>query len=492
MLFLVSTLAVLALLTLLSVKDKGIPLGGDVYIKFPDAHSFFVEGKVVHADIDSIIGQLDTSFLAEPDTLQMDSVQVDSVAPLQLDSNLMDLDFDHLHPIEYPDSNEAALDRFFAKLEEARRKGKKVRILHYGDSQIEGDRITAYVRERLQDVFGGYGPGLISIRPLYNQVTINIRQSPNWRRYTYFLSYKNELPHYDYGAMSRLCRFTNYKTDSASKATTAWFEVSPSKRTYGRARIYRKLRLFYGKNYRKTLVRIYEDGELVKTDSLIPDGRYHAYDYSFSRTPSKLRFELETNQSPDFYGISLEGNNGLLMDNLAMRGSSGRVFTRHNRSLLSKNLRDLGADLIILQYGGNGVPSIKGPESAERYAKGFAQQIYRVKSVAPQAEILVVGPSDMSTRRAGAFVTYPQLPNVIKFLKEAARETGVAYWDVFTAMGGKNSMPTWVRQGLAAKDYIHFSHKGAKFAAQMFYQALIYEYQKYLHRKEQEQNGTIQ
>ena len=34
---------------------------------------------------------------------------------------------------------------------------KKVNICHYGDSQIEGDRMTSFIRQRLQTQFGGAG-----------------------------------------------------------------------------------------------------------------------------------------------------------------------------------------------------------------------------------------------------------------------------------------------------------------------------------------------
>ena len=42
--------------------------------------------------------------------------------------------------IQYPNGDPSVLIPFFKKLENA--KFKKVRIMHYGDSQIEGDRIS--------------------------------------------------------------------------------------------------------------------------------------------------------------------------------------------------------------------------------------------------------------------------------------------------------------------------------------------------------------
>ena len=37
----------------------------------------------------------------------------------------------------------------------------QVRVMYYGDSQIEGDRITSYLRQTLRKGHGGTGPGLL-------------------------------------------------------------------------------------------------------------------------------------------------------------------------------------------------------------------------------------------------------------------------------------------------------------------------------------------
>jgi hypothetical protein len=65
-------------------------------------------------------------------------------------------------------------------------------------------------------------------------------------------------------------------------------------------------------------------------------------------------------------------------------------------------------------------------------------------------------------------------------MKKTCDETGAAFWDLYAAMGGKNSMPSWVSQGLAGKDYIHFTPRGASYASQLFYDAFIAEYAKWL------------
>ncbi|MFZ0471301.1 MAG: hypothetical protein WAL94_01675, partial [Bacteroidales bacterium] len=63
--------------------------------------------------------------------------------------------------------------------------GKQVRIMFYGDSQIEGDRMTSFLRKQLRESGGGTGPGLISpVMPVMYTRSYVVKSSANWVRYT--------------------------------------------------------------------------------------------------------------------------------------------------------------------------------------------------------------------------------------------------------------------------------------------------------------------
>ena len=53
------------------------------------------------------------------------------------------------------------LSSFYAALQESGE--RKVRVMHYGDSQIEEDRMTMQIREQLQKQYGGRGVGLMPL-----------------------------------------------------------------------------------------------------------------------------------------------------------------------------------------------------------------------------------------------------------------------------------------------------------------------------------------
>ena len=107
--------------------------------------------------------------------------------------------------------------------------------------------------------------------------------------------------------------------------------------------------------------------------------------------------------------------------------------------------------------------------------------------MAPEAKVIFIGPSDMANvDSTGAVSSYSVLPEVVKTLREAANESGAAFWNMYDVMGGKNSMAKWVHSGLAGADYVHFTPAGAKKMAHMLYETLQFYYKFYRFRSGQD------
>ena len=53
----------------------------------------------------------------------------------------------------------------------------------------------------------------------------------------------------------------------------------------------------------------------------------------------------------------------------------------------------------------------------------------------------------------------------------------IAFWDVFAAMGGENSMVKFVAANppLASKDYTHLTYRGGRKLAKKLAEALLYD-----------------
>ena len=78
----------------------------------------------------------------------------------------------------------------------------------------------------------------------------------------------------------------------------------------------------------------------------------------------------------------------------------------------------------------------------------------------------------MATSVNGNWVSYPLLPYLDQKLKEMCASNNIAYWSMYEAMGGANSMPYWVEQKWAGSDYTHFTAKGNRIISELFFTAL--------------------
>ena len=391
------------------------------------------------------------------------------------------IDSSKIERINYP----GAAGEFLKKLS-AQLKSPNCRIIHYGDSQLEGDRISAYVRNRLQSLYGGSGPGFIPIKQEYQQMSAVVTPSDNWQRYAAFDPSKPQFENKNYGAYLSVSRFTEVFSpieDSLaiielepSKATIA---ISPSTRLYSNLKNYNSIGLHYGNVQEPVKIKVFNSGELIKEGLLNDDGNYHNYKIQLPNTPENLQIELEGKISPDFYGITLDGASGITLDNVAMRGSSGTVFANLNSESFAQMFQELQPKVIIFQYGGNTVPYLKDSLAVKNYTSYLKNHISWVRRKAPDASVIFIGPSDMTTTVNGELKSYALLPYLDEELKQSCLENNMAYWSMFKAMGGENSMPYWVDQGLAGSDYTHFTQGGTKIIAELFFTSLHMDLIKY-------------
>ncbi len=462
--------------------QKGVALG-EFTFHMPMLKQMMRQDEVEYTDVAAIINQqfeIDSLVEFELDTIAGDTV-VEVIHRASYDSLVQSI-----HRIAINDTGIQNLQRFFKHLQN----DSLVRIMHYGDSQIEGDRITAFVRNKLQTRFGGTGVGLRPALQPYDYVfSAKQENSPNWKRYPIYGKVDSTVEHSNYGVMGAFSRFAPPASDTLPYVDSVFYEaemsVSQSGISYKRTREYEHLRLFYGNAKRPVEVKVLAKGDTVLSSIIAQDVDYGVLECALPDSTNSVSVRFSGYDSPDIYGIELASRKGIIVDNIALRGSSGTIFTKADYQHSLKMYRDLNPQLFILQFGGNVMPYIKDEAAIERYARWFGSQIKRIKSLCPTAAILVIGPSDMSTKVRDKFVTYKHLPKVVEHLKKVSLENGCGYWDMYLAMGGYNSMPAWVNAEpeLARPDYVHFSPRGARLVANMFYNALIFEYNKYLEGK---------
>jgi alginate O-acetyltransferase complex protein AlgI len=363
---------------------------------------------------------------------------------------------DSLHLVTLP-SLSLSIKQF---LDSVRYSRKQVRVMYYGDSQIEGDRISSYLRHILRKNNPGTGPGLfLPIMPVMYAKTYYLTASSNWERYNY-LSYKEgEIAHTELGPFMAICRYLP-EGKRTSVPEKAFVNIIPSAFADSASSVYDVLRIFYGNAMGKVEVAVSADGDVIMTDTLTRGQGFNELSCNLNRKKD-IRIEFTGNVSPDIYGISIESKTGLVLDNISQRGSAGLEFTMVDKRNLREAFRKLSPDLFILQYGLNIVRNVRN--SYSYYAKGLGRQLALLKEIAPSAHILVIGLTDMAEKEGDSIISYRNIPLIIDAQKRATLAAGETFWNAYNAMGGKSSIIKWSEKvpPLAQKDYVHFTYAGA-------------------------------
>ena len=336
----------------------------------------------------------------------------------------------------------------------------QVRIMYYGDSQIEGDRITSYLRQTLRKTNSGTGPGLfMPLMPIMYTKTIWLKSSSNWKKYNYLSNRSGEISHRELGPFMAICRFMP-EGETASVPVRAYVSIKASNLADSASSVFDCLRIFYGNTHGSVRVTAKSDEIEVLADTLKKGNGFNEIS-CLLYSGKEILIEFTGNVSPDIYGISIESRTGLIIDNIPQRGSAGLEFTMVDRSNLAESYKKLSPDLFILHYGLNIVRNVRDDYSY--YQRGLGRQLALLKEISPNTPVLVVSLTDMAFKDGDSIRSYPNIPAIIEAQKTATLEAGDIFWDSHTAMGGVSSIIRWAEKkpALAQKDYVHFTYPGA-------------------------------
>lgn len=383
--------------------------------------------------------------------------------------------------IQAIEGNDSLLDTFFNKL--GRASSELVRILHFGDSQIEGDRISSVIREEFQKKAGGNGPGIVPLKLSYGSLSIVVKTSPNWVYHTFLYSgdsIKQCIPWALNGnAFYYQSNHEHLPAENLSEKAHVRFKTS--RIAYPGARNFETFRFFYS-SLPEDLPIVLHHGKQVVFDTLKATEKLQVYKKSFAEKSKEIKLSFFGNKSPVVYAASLEGNRGIVLDNLPIRGSSGLEFTKFNGLVNRELLQHLNPSLVIVQFGVNVVPNLT--VSYLFYEKSLYRQLLFLKQTLPHSSILLVGLSDMARNAGGTLESYPNIEQIKQAQRNAAFKAGCPFWDLHAAMGGTNSMVNWVNQKppLAQKDYTHFNQKGSERVGHLLFNAIWSEYEEFVKR----------
>ena len=350
--------------------------------------------------------------------------------------------------------NAATLQNFFRALADTRsgQRLEPVRIMHFGDSHVAADVLTAAIRHRFQQDFGDGGAGFI------------VPKNPMTTR----------RPGVTTGATSgwviegiggrvepdRIYGPAGIALSANQRDERAWVEAAGN-----------HFELYYVRQPGGGRVDVLLDGASVLDSplSLLSPALEAAHLFFDSPANARHRIEIRTLSSGKVRILGIVAERiapGVVYDVLGVNGARASRILGWNQPALAEVLAARKPDLIVLEYGTNEITDAGWtPTSYQRLLAGILRRLHEA---APQASLLLIGPPD----RSDLAIAADRMPSMIVAQRRAANAAGAAFWSSYDAMGGAEAMNLWTGQGLGQADHVHLTRAGYKRLADYFYQDL--------------------
>ena len=348
--------------------------------------------------------------------------------------------------------NAAALENFFRALAQSR--SRPVRVLHYGDSHVAADILTAFIRNSLQSDFGDGGAGYLTPANPFSTQRRNVttRASNGW---TFDGIGRRESARDGFYGLAGISL-------SAERAGETLTLNAPG----------RHYEIFYLQRPGGGRFSVHTDGPDVDiaTQAEVPTPGYYAF-VGAGAGAHDVEIRTLDDKPVRILGVVAERTAGVVYDVLGLNGARLRRWEDWSSLLLADNLRRRQPALVVLAYGTNEVSDTDW--TPENYTRLLANVIRRVRQAVPEASVLVIGPPERADKELAA----ERLPALIAAQRRAAEANGAAFWSAYDAMGGAGTLENWVAAKWAQPDRIHFSRNGYQRLGALFYEDLRAAYQ---------------
>ncbi len=356
------------------------------------------------------------------------------------------------------DDFDTPLNRFYEKLLAGQ---EPVRVAFMGDSFVEGDILTADLRELLQDTFMGGGVGFVPFASPFTGFRQTIKTtSKGWTPYN--IMQRKSVPEPYVGDFF----VSGWVARPAAGASTRW-EMSSKRRHLeecSRARL-----LFICR-------------QAASIGLTLNDGEERIFEFEADDVVRQIVVEEERITSLEMkvlsgeagftgIGADFDSTEGVAVDNFSIRSNNGQAMFWSSAAVNAQIHTMRAYDLVILQYGLNIMQADRHNYSL--YGEQVEKMIRYAESCFPGAAILVMGVSDRSQRGEQGIVPMSSAVDLTASQREAAEKCGASFWNTYEAMQRLGGMTRFVENGWAGKDYTHINYAGGREIARQLYYGLL-------------------
>ena len=353
-----------------------------------------------------------------------------------------------------------SLSTFYSKLDQLQKSpgSDTVLIIQIGDSHSAADHISGSWRNRLQLRYGNSGRGVMAPGVIYKGYMprqITVTQSPGWEVQTYldYLSVPENIPFFGLSGY-RLSTETNGASLRLTTDQPGGFDkvsvcglMQPNGGTF----------------------ELISDGLSARFSlkSAITEVACFGLDSPVSLTSVNL---IASEGPVVLTSISSRNSaGGVALSNLGVVGAKVPHFGLTNDAAVSAELNFYRPDLLVFAFGTN--DGFESNFDEDRFKNNLRAQITRLKRMAPNVPILLIGAPDAARRKSknSRWNVPHELSRVRKIQKTVALEMGLAFWDWSEKLGGPSYVREWSEASPAkmATDRVHFTKAGAEEIARM-------------------------
>jgi len=408
--------------------------------------------------------------------------------------------------------NELVLKPFFENLS----KNKVTEILFIGDSHIQADHLTGYLRTKFQAQYGNAGRGLVfpyqvantngaeDFSSLSNQPWETFRLVHEQKIFPQIgasgfvignkentfleITFKNPEDSFDkvviyndaqmnggnfalYTEKQPLKDFVQKKTERLTHTATADQTFHEIVSKYNTTTT--KLRALNGdKILNPKEGSVYKvERNFLNYNSDFEQNTELLGEYKFKNSKTEVDFRkpqniflLKTNnpQGNTFYGFQFLKNasKGVVFNTIGVNGATYADFLKFPLQL--DQLSKMNSDILIIALGTN---EAFGKVEKEEFQKNITDVIAKFRNEDPNLPILLIGPPDNLPKTARTL-------EVISWIEESAKLNSTAFFNLFEATGGKGSFKKAQTRKEASGDGVHYLKPGYEKQAETIWKAL--------------------
>jgi lysophospholipase L1-like esterase len=174
------------------------------------------------------------------------------------------------------------------------------------------------------------------------------------------------------------------------------------------------------------------------------------------------------------FGLSLENEKPGVLYHVI--GVNGAKYAHYNAAkLFATQTHKLNPALFIISLGTN--ESLDYPNLDRRLFTQIENLVLSLRANNPLAKFILVTPPECFMKRTRQ---NPGIPKVREAILQFAAENGLAFYDMYHALGGEGAASRWKEAQLLRADGVHFSKEGYDYQGNLLFHAILKGYNDYV------------